>query len=259
MTIQEILNESFYIEMSLSNLGIYNEGIGDVASSVYNAVVRMIEKFIGWVRNTVIPFFQRIGKIIANLLRKTKLGRKLLKKHDDKVAAAKATEEKIQAEQEYDNKDAEMMNNLKIKVMQYPTWLNYIANSLINPNAILKLANSTEDRSADINDLEEKISKHIEDGHEVKIIVGFDNAKPEVIKQLEIMEKSVQTFESNSKAIITRCEELKRKLEGKQDNGSVMRAKNTSAVIQVITQKTAESVKLSAEIIKKLKFASDPF
>ena len=77
--------------------------------------------------------------------------------------------------------------------------------------------------------------------------------------QLEILEKSVKTFESNSNAIIGKCEELKRKLIGANDQGSAIRARNASAVLQMITRKTSQAINLSSENVLRLQKVVDPF
>ena len=251
MTVKEILSESSYINTSLSNLEIWNEGVAEVAAGAIKAVVALIEKFVGWVRATVIPFLKRIATAIANLIRKTKLGRKIL--GDPKQPTVENDD------LDDDEEEKEAMANMKRAVLQFPTWLNYIANSLINPNNVMKLANSTEDRSADINALEEKINAYIKDGEKTRIIQGFELAREEAKKQLEILEKSVKTFESNSNAIIGKCEELKRKLTGANDQGSAMRARNASAVLQMITRKTSQAINLSSENVLRLQKVVDPF
>lgn len=253
MTIKEILNESFYIEMSLSNLNIQNESVASIAAGAVAAVVRMIDKFVAWIRNTVIPFFQRIGKIIADLLRKTKLGRKLLKKHDDKVAAAEAEARRKELEEEEEDRVIdEKLAKLYKKILANPRWLNYIAHSIINPNSVLKLARSTEDREADIQAMSNKIDQHINDGMKYKTVIGFTEIMAESREQLEILQKSTMTFETNANDIIKACNEIKRDLANAKDKGSAMMVKNTSSVLQMITKKMAEVLTISAENIKYL-------
>lgn len=248
MTIQEIFSESFYIEMSLSNLDICNEGITEVAVNVCAAVVRMIEKFIGWVKNTVMPFLKRIGEVIANLLRKTKLGRKILgpKKVD------------TDADLNDDADESAAMAKMKREVLVTPRWLNKIAHSYINPNNIMKIANSTEDRTDDINIIEARINDSLAAGNKVQSVQGLESAMSIAREQLEILEKSVAVFESNSSEIIKKCEELKRKLQGSSEQGSA-RVKNATAIIQLMTKKTAEAIKLSSENVAMLQKVVDPF
>ena len=255
MTVKEILSESSYINTSLSNLEIWNEGVAEVAVGAIKAVVALIEKFIGWVRATVIPFLKRIATAIANLIRKTKLGRKIL--GDPKQPTVENDD--LDDDLDDDEEEKEAMAKMKRAVLQFPTWLSYIANSLINPNNVMKLANSTEDRSADINALEEKINVYIKDGEKTRTIQGLELAREEAKKQLEILEKSVKTFESNSNAIIGKCEELKRKLIGANDQGSAIRARNASAVLQMITRKTSQAINLSSENVLRLQKVVDPF
>ena len=114
------------------------------------------------------------------------------------------------------------------------------------------LANSTEDRSNDIVILGERIDKHLADGAETKIVVGFTEAMNEARKQLEDIQKGTKTFEDNYKILIKNCEDIKKQISN-VPQGKSMRLKNVTAVIELMTRKNAEVLKLSADNVVMLK------
>ena len=254
MSIQEILDESAFIQMSLSNLDICNESMGGLVTKGIDAVKRMIEKFITWIKETVIPFLRKIGKAIMNIFKKNKVPKNAENSNVKEYAkdVSGKTADVVTKKLNGNSTNVKGLPEVKRSLLKYPTWLNFIANSLINPNAIMKFANSTEDRSDDIQTLEERLNKYINDGGESKILTDAVAAKKEAKEQLGLLQKAIATFESNAAEILKRCEELKRSLNGKIDNGSKMRAANISLVLTLITKKTAEAIKLSSENVLML-------